>query len=51
MEDVVEETVEKVEDGINFLMRPEVILCIIILLITIIVIMYTMKKDDEVEII
>ena len=32
-EDVLEDTAEKLEDGFEFLMRPEVILCILSLII------------------
>lgn len=48
-EDVLEETAEKLEDGVEFLMRPEVILCILSLIILVCMMMYFMKRDDSVE--
>ena len=48
-EDVLEDTAEKIEDTAEFLMRPEVLSCILVLLIVICIIMYLMKRDDEVE--
>lgn len=48
-EDVLEDTAEKLEDGIEFLMRPEVILCILSLIILVCMMMYFMKRDDSVE--
>ena len=35
-EDVLEDTAEKLEDGFEFLMRPEVILCILSLIILVV---------------
>ena len=48
-EDVLEDTAEKLEDGLEFLMRPEVILCILSLIIFVCIMMYFMKRDDSVE--
>jgi hypothetical protein len=48
-EDVLEDTAEKLEDGFEFLMRPEVILCILSLIILVCIMMYFMKSDDSVE--
>ena len=48
-EDVLEDTAEKLEDGIEFLMRPEVLLCILSLIILVCMMMYFMKKEDSVE--
>ena len=48
-EDVLEDTAEKLEDGFEFLMRPEVILCILSLIILVCMMMYFMKRDDSVE--
>ena len=48
-EDVLEDTAEKLEDGFEFLMRPEVILCILTLIILVCMMMYFMKHDDSVE--
>ena len=48
-EDVLEDTAEKLEDGVEFLMRPEVILCILSLIILVCMMMYFMKRDDSVE--
>jgi len=48
-EDVLEDTAEKLEDSIEFLMRPEVLICILIILIIICILMYYMKRDDSVE--
>tara|TARA_B110000977_G_C10998453_1_gene462837 strand:- start:123 stop:317 length:195 start_codon:yes stop_codon:yes gene_type:complete len=48
-EDVLEDTAEKLEDGLEFLMRPEVILCILSLIILVCMMMYFMKRDDSVE--
>ena len=45
------ETVDKVEDAMEFLMQPKVICCILLILIIIAIAMYFMKQDDEVEII
>jgi len=47
--DVVEDVVDIVEDGAQFLMRPEVLACIALLIILICFIMYMMKHDDSVE--
>ena len=46
-EDVLEDTAEKLEDGIEFLMRPEVILCILSLIILVCILMYFMKREKE----
>lgn len=48
-EDVLEETAEKLEDGIEYLMRPEVMICILSLIIFVCIIMYMMKRDDSIE--
>ena len=48
-EDVLEDTAEKIEDSVEFLMRPEVLSCLAVLLIIICIIMYFMKRDDSVE--
>ena len=48
-EDVLEDTAEKLEDSIEFLMRPEVLACLAIILIIICILMYMMKRDDSVE--
>lgn len=48
-EDVLEDTAEKLEDGLEFLMRPEVILCILSLIILVCILMYFMKREDTVE--
>lgn len=48
-EDVLEDTAEKLEDGLEFLMRPEVILCILSLIILVCIMMYFIKRDDSVE--
>ena len=48
-ENVLEDTAEKLEDGIEFLMRPEVILCISSLIILVCILMYFMKKEDSIE--
>ena len=48
-EDVLEDTAEKLEDGFEFLMRPEVILCILCLIILVCIMMYFMKRDDSIE--
>ena len=48
-EDVLEDTAEKLEDGLEFLMRPEVLLCILSLIILVCMMMYFMKKEDSVE--
>ena len=48
-EDVLEETAEKLEDSIEFLMRPEVLACLAVILIIICILMYMMKRDDSVE--
>ena len=47
-EDILEDTAEKLEDGIEFLMRPEVILCILSLIILVCILMYFMKREDSV---
>ena len=43
-EDVLEDTAEKLEDGLEFLMRPEVLLCILSLIILVCILMYFMKR-------
>lgn len=48
-EDVLEDTAEKLEDGLEFLMRPEVLLCILCLIILVCILMYFMKKEDSIE--
>ena len=48
-EDVLEDTAEKLEDSIEFLMRPEVLACLAVILIIICILMYMMKRDDSVE--
>ncbi|MDA7663704.1 hypothetical protein N8569_00215 [bacterium] len=48
-EDILEDTAEKLEDGLEFLMRPEVILCILSLIILVCILMYFMKKEDSIE--
>ena len=48
-EDVLEDTAEKLEDGIEFLMRPEVVLCILSLIILVCILMYFMKREDSIE--
>ena len=48
-EDVLEDTAEKLEDGLEFLMRPEVILCILSLIILVCTLMYFIKHEDSVE--
>jgi hypothetical protein len=48
-EDVLEETAEKLEDGIEFLMRPEVMICILSLIIFVCIMMYIMKSNDSIE--
>lgn len=47
--DVAEDTAEKLEDGIEFLIKPEVLLCIFLLILFICTMMYFMKQDDSVE--
>ena len=49
VEDAVEDVADIVEDGAQFLMRPEVLACIALLIILICFIMYMMKRDDSVE--
>ena len=49
VEDAVEDVADIVEDGAQFLMRPEVLACIALLIILICFIMYLMKRDDSVE--
>ena len=49
VEDVLEDTAETIEDSVEFLMRPEILLCLFITLIIICILMYYMKKDDSVE--
>ena len=48
-EDVLEDTAEKLEDSVEFLMRPEVLACLAVILIIICILMYMMKRDDSVE--
>ena len=48
-EDVLEDTAEKLEDSIEFLMRPEVLACLAVIFIIICILMYMMKRDDSVE--
>ena len=49
VEDVLEDTAEKLEDSVEFLMRPEVLLTLFIIFIVICILMYMMKRDDRVE--
>ena len=48
-EDVLEDTAEKLEDSVEFLMRPEVLLTLFIIFIIICILMWYMKKDDRIE--
>ena len=49
-EDVLEDTAEKLEDSIEFLMRPEVLFILFLIFIVICILMWFMKKDDRVEV-
>jgi len=49
-EDVLEDTAEKLEDSVEFLMRPEVLFILFLIFIVICILMWFMKKDDRVEV-
>lgn len=49
VEKVVDEVEDVVEDGFEYLMRPEVFAVVGATLLFLFVVMYYMKRDDEIE--
>ena len=49
VEKVVDQVEDVVEDGFEYLMRPEVFAVVGATLLFLFVIMYYMKRDDEIE--
>ena len=47
--DVVDEVEDVVEDGIEYLMKPEILAIVGATLLFLFVAMYYMKRDDEIE--
>ena len=46
---VVDEVEDVVEDGIEYLMKPEVFAIVVATLLFLFLAMYYMKRDDEIE--